>query len=85
MPRLSRIEDAGAIYHLPTRGDRREAIFFDETELGSRTKTDPGQMALAVRLRKETTLTIAEIAQRLQMGSRKSIGPKIHQWKKAHE
>jgi hypothetical protein len=42
-------------------------------------------MALAVRLRKETTLTIAEIARRLQMGSRKSTGPKIHQWRKAHE
>jgi hypothetical protein len=46
MPRQSRIEDPGAIYHLPSRGDRREAIFFDETELGCRTKTDPGKMAL---------------------------------------
>ena len=56
-----------------------------ESELSRRPKADPGKLALAVRLRKETTLTIAEIAQRLQMGSRKAISPKIHQWRKAHE
>jgi len=56
-----------------------------ESDLSRRAKADPGKLALAARLRKETTLTITEIAQRLQMGSRKGISPKIHQWRKAHE
>ena len=43
------------------------------------------KLALAARLRRETTLTIAQIAERLRMGSRKSVAPKLHAWRKAHE
>ena len=39
---------------------------------------DPGKLALEARLRRETTMTIQEIADRLQMGSRKSVAPKLH-------
>jgi REP element-mobilizing transposase RayT len=30
MPRKLRVEDAGAIYHVMNRGDRREPIFLDD-------------------------------------------------------
>ena len=66
-------------------GEELRRLRWRESDLGRRAKADPGKLALAARLRKETTLTIAEIAQRLQMGSRKGISPKIHQWRKAHE
>jgi len=53
--------------------------------LNRRAKSDPGKLAMAARLRRETTMTIQEIADRLQMGSRKSIAPKLHAWSKANE
>ena len=36
------------------------------------------KLALAMRLRKETTLTIREIAERLHMGSWKSLNNKLY-------
>jgi REP element-mobilizing transposase RayT len=51
---------------------------WNEAELSRRAKSDPAKLALAARLRRETTLTIQEIADRLQMGSRKSVAPKLH-------
>jgi hypothetical protein len=53
--------------------------------LSRRAKSDPGKLALASRLRRQTTLTMQEIAARLRMGSRKSVAPKLHAWMKAHE
>ena len=32
MPRMPRIEYAGALYHIMNRGDRREPIFLDDTD-----------------------------------------------------
>ena len=69
MPRQLRIEYPGPIYHDLSRG----------------TTVRPGKMALAARLRRETTLTIGQIAERLHMGSRKSLGPKLHAWRKSNE
>jgi len=43
------------------------------------------KLALAARLRKETILTIQQIADQLHMGCRKSVGPKLHAWKRAYE
>lgn len=43
-----------------------------ESELWSRRKHDPGKIQMAVRLRKETTLTVKEIAARLHFGTAKS-------------
>ena len=45
-----------------------------EAELSRRAKSDPVKLALAARLRRETTLTLQEIADLLQMGSRKRHG-----------
>jgi hypothetical protein len=54
-------------------------------DLSRQAKSDPGKLASAARLRRETTLTIQEIADRLQMASRKSVAPKLHAWRKADE
>jgi len=56
-----------------------------EEELRRRPKSDAAKMAVAARLRRETTLTLGEIARRLHMGSRKSMSSKLHQWRKTHE
>jgi REP element-mobilizing transposase RayT len=56
-----------------------------EADLSRGAKIDSDKLALAARLRRETTLTIQRIADRLHMGSRKSVGPKLHAWKRAHE
>ena len=34
MPRPLRIQYAGARYHVVSRGDRREAIFYDDADRG---------------------------------------------------
>ncbi len=89
MPRQMRLEYAGAIYRVMSRGEaaagqrvRAEGITvaqlkrgrWKEADLSRRAKSDPGKLALAARLRRETTLTIEEMADRLQMGSRQSVG-----------
>jgi hypothetical protein len=56
-----------------------------EAKLSQGAKVDAGKLAVAARLRRETTLTIQQIADRLHMGSRKSVGPKLHAWKKSNE
>ncbi|HVV00860.1 MAG TPA: transposase [Verrucomicrobiae bacterium] len=65
---------------------RAERIIADElkrarwkrADLKQRAKSHPVKLALALRLRKETTLTIREIAQRLKMGSWKSLNTKLY-------
>ena len=49
-----------------------------ETDLLSRRKSDPVKVALAVRLRRETTLSIKAIAQRLHLGTSKSANIRLH-------
>ncbi len=51
-----------------------------ESELACRLKNDPGKLGLAARVRKETTLPIKWIAQRLQMGTAKSLEPMLLDW-----
>jgi hypothetical protein len=41
-----------------------------EAELSQRRKGDPAKLRMALRLRRETTMTLSWIAQRLQMGAR---------------
>ena len=47
-------------------------------ELKEHAKSRPVKLALAQRLRKETTLTIREIAERLHMGSWKNSNNKLY-------
>jgi len=49
-----------------------------EADLGRQAKTHPLKLALAARLRRETTLTVREIASRLQMGSWKSLNNRLY-------
>jgi hypothetical protein len=49
-----------------------------ETDLKEKRKTDPEKLAMAGRLRRETTLTVREIAQRLRMGSWKSLNNRLY-------
>ena len=55
-----------------------------EAELISRLKNDSGKLAMAARVRKETTLPIKWIA-RLQMGTSKSLKHTLLHWQHAHE
>jgi hypothetical protein len=65
------------------KGDRIIAeelkqVKWTEKELLAAAKSHPGKLALAGRLRRETTLTIREIAGRLRMGSWKSLSNKLY-------
>ena len=46
-------------------------------------KNDPGKLAVAARVRKETTLPVKWIAERLQMGTSKSLKPMLLHWTQA--
>ena len=55
-------------------------------DLDQRAKGDPAKLALAARLRRETTLTIRQIAERLRLGSWKSLNNKLYLLRQAkHE
>ena len=58
-PKTSALDDS-----LPRRG-------WQESELATRRRSDPGKLASAARLRNETTLPIKWIAARLQIGTAK--------------
>jgi len=53
---------------------------WSEAQLRERRKSDPAKLALAARLRRETTLTVGWIANRLHLGTRKSAAVKPHRW-----
>ena len=70
------------------RGDRREPIFQDDGDrqrfvetLGERNQGDREKGKLAARLRNETLMTVAWIAQRLQMGSVANVNTLLYQWR----
>jgi hypothetical protein len=49
-------------------------------ELAARRKSDPGKLAIAARLRQETTLPLKEIAARVHLGTSKSANARLHHW-----
>jgi putative transposase len=51
-----------------------------ERDLKVRPKSDPGKLSMGARLRKETTLTIKEISQRLHLGTAQSASTNLHNW-----
>jgi putative transposase len=55
------------------------ALGWTEKELSRRTKGDKGKVALARRLRAETTMTLRWIADRLQMGSWTYVSNLLHE------
>ena len=57
---------------------------WQESDLEDRRKNDPGKLALAARLRRETTLPLKWITTRVQLGTSKSANTKLHQWMRSH-
>jgi REP element-mobilizing transposase RayT len=55
-----------------------------EEELARRRKSDPEKLAIAGRLRRETTLTIRRIAVRLHLGTSRSANVRLQQWMRAN-
>ena len=51
-----------------------------EADLAIRRKSDPGKLAIAARLRQETTLPLKRIAARVQLGTSKSANARLHEW-----
>src|ERR1017187_7408905 len=64
-------------------GEEMSRLGWQETELACRLKNDPGKLAVAARVRKETTLPVKWIAERLQMGTSKSLKPMLLRWTQA--
>jgi hypothetical protein len=56
---------------------------WDEAQLRESPRNHAAKLALAVRLRRETTLTVQHIAQRLRMGNWKSLSNKLCWHRKA--
>ena len=57
---------------------------WSQEELAARPKSDPAKLAIAARLRKETTLTIKSIAARLHLGTSKSANARLHGWMRSN-
>ena len=53
-------------------------------ELKARPKSDPDKLAIAARVRRETTLTIKDIAARVHLGTSKSANARLHTWMRNH-
>jgi REP element-mobilizing transposase RayT len=49
-------------------------------ELAERRKSDPDKLAIAARLRRETTLSLRAISARVLLGSSKSANALLHRW-----
>jgi putative transposase len=56
-----------------------------EGTLRKRAKGDPAKVQIAVRLRRETLVTVAWVAARLQMGSVAHVNTRLYQWRKAKD
>lgn len=53
-----------------------------ENELIGLRKSDPAKLAIAARVRKETTLSLKYIAQQVHLGTSKSANARLHEWMK---
>ena len=77
---------AGALHFEATQA-RAERILAEElsrlgwtaSDLARRRKNDPDKLAIAARLRRETTLTIKSIAAKVHLGSPKSAKTRMHE------
>jgi hypothetical protein len=58
-----------------------QKLRWDETELAGRRKGDPAKVKMAQRLRVETTMTLAWIAQRLRMGTKTHLAHLLYRQK----
>jgi hypothetical protein len=61
-----------------SRGGRQRDIYLAEGQLQEYPTNDRAKLTLAVGLRRETTMTIRQIAQHLYLGSWKSLNKKLY-------
>ena len=55
-----------------------------QDDLAARRKRDPTKLAIAARLRRETTLSIKAIAARVHLGTSKGANSNLHRWMRAN-
>jgi REP element-mobilizing transposase RayT len=61
-------------------GEELKRLRWTSQDLEQRRKNDPDKLAVAARLRKETTLSIKEIAIRVRLGTSKGANANLHKW-----
>ena len=61
--------------------EQLRVLGWTESDLAARRKSDPCKLALAARLRTETTLTLKQIAERLHLGKPKGAKMNLHKWR----
>jgi putative transposase len=61
-------------------GQELRRLGWKQADLAGRRKGDPAKLALATRLRRETTLPLKDIAARLNLGTSKSANARLHKW-----
>jgi hypothetical protein len=66
-------------------GEELKRLGWPETDLKQRPKRDPSKLAVAARLRRETTLTLSAIAVRLHLGSWKTFKAKLDRWRQSKQ
>ena len=74
------VEGSGNGYLRAACGYGHFRLNWTSEDLLRRPKSDPRKLALAARLRRETTLSIEQIAGRLNLGKPKSAKSNLHKW-----
>jgi hypothetical protein len=64
-------------------GQELKRLGWTEADLAARRKSDPLKLAIAARLRKETTLSLKAIAARVHLGTSKGANTNLHKWMQA--
>ena len=64
-------------------GEELQRLGWAAAELAQRHKSDPSKVAIGARLRRETTLPVRWIADRLQMGTWKSARTRLQEWRRS--
>jgi hypothetical protein len=78
-PGQARLETAEAKAERLVR-EQLQLLRWTEADLAARRKSDPSKLAIAARLRAETTLSLKQIAQRLNLGKPKGAKTNLHKW-----
>jgi REP element-mobilizing transposase RayT len=64
-------------------GQELKRLGWREADLAARRKSDPLKLAIAARLRRETTLSLKAIAARVHLGTSKGANTNLHKWMQA--
>jgi len=62
-----------------------DRLGWQNSTLKERPKNDPAKLAMAARVRRETTMPIKWIADRLQLGTTKGASTTLHVWMQQHQ